>query len=84
MKEYWQRTTVTGNDDEMGRIREIVLHRRGEDPMVMAFRRNHALAGCGRIRMETEEVFMMDRAEDGQRTAVTIPRDERKQEEWDW
>lgn len=83
MKEYWQRTTVCGNDEEMGRIREIVLHRRGEDPMVMAFRRNHALAGCGRIRMETEEVFMMDLAED-RRTAVTIQRDERKEEEWDW
>ena len=83
MKEYWQRTTVTGNDEEMGRIREIVMHRRGEDPMVMAFRRNHALAGCGRIRMETEEIFQLEKAED-RRTAVTIPRDERKEEEWDW
>ena len=83
MTEYWQRTTVYGNDEELGRIREIVMHRRGEDPMVMAFRRNHALAGCGRIRMETEEVFMMNRAED-RRTAVTIPRDERKETEWDW
>ena len=83
MKEYWQRTTVYGNDDEMGRIREIVLHRRGEDPMVMAFRRNRAIAGCSMIRMETEELFLVEKAED-RRTAVEIPRDERKEEEWDW
>lgn len=84
MTEYWQRTTVTGNDDEMGRIREIVMHRRGEDPMVMAFRRNHALAGCGRIRMSTEELFRIEKAEESARTRAEIPRDERKEEEWDW
>jgi hypothetical protein len=33
--------------------------------------------------METEEIFQLEKAED-RRTAVTIPRDERKEEEWDW
>lgn len=84
MTEYWQRTTISGTDEDRSGIREVVMHRRGEDPLVMAFRRNRELAGCSRIRMETEELFLMEMAEDGRRTAMEIPRDERKEEEWDW
>ena len=85
MMEYWQKTKVLGTDDEKNSHIETVLHKRGADPMVMAFRRNQGLAGCGRVQMETEEVFIMDRAEECRRVREDIPRDGRQDEaEWEW
>ena len=85
MTEYWEKTEVRGTDEEKRTWMETVLHRRGADPMVMAFRRNQGLAGCGRVQMETVEVFIMDRAEERRRVREDIPRDGRQDEaEWEW
>ena len=84
MTEYWQRSVVTGNVGD-GVITETVLHRRGEDPIVMACRRNLELAGCGRIIVETGEAFMEDRkGPEARRTKDEIPSGGHQGEEWDW
>ena len=92
MIEHWQRTKVTGIETQVlengKKIRrehaEDILHRRGQDPMVMACRRNNRIAGCGMIYTATEEAFTGIR-EDAPptRRKADIPRDDR-QEEWDW
>ena len=38
-----------------------ILHRRGEDPIVMACRRDGMLAKCDRISVETQEAFVEQR-----------------------
>ena len=83
MTEYWEKSVVTGYAGE-GVITETVLHRRGEDPIVMACRRNLELAGCGRIETQTEEAFMQIRKEEARRTAEDIPHGGRPGEEWEW
>ena len=82
MIEYWERTTVTGYDGEK-QHKEIVLHRRGEDPMVQAFRRNRELAGCGKIETDTREAFSREIREDRDERR-RIPRSRNDEEEWDW
>ena len=84
MVEYWERTAVSGVDVQKIEHRETVLHRRGEDPMVMACRRNRGLAGCDRIRTATEEAFLMIRGEQEARRPERIPKGEVRYEEWDW
>ena len=87
MTEYWQRSAVTGSggDAENGFTEtEIVLHRRGEDPIVMACRRNRRLAGCHRFSTATMEAFMQIRTEDARRTREDIPHGGHQGEEWDW
>ena len=85
MTEYWQRTMVRGTDDEKIEHREEVLHRRGEDPLVMACRRNQKLAGCSRISTDTTEAFMQIRKDaEGSRQREDIPRDERREDAWEW
>ena len=84
MTEYWQRSIVKGiaGDEE---IKETVLHKRGEDPITMACRRNLELAGCGRITVETAEAFMEDRkGPEARRTKDEIPSGGHQGEEWDW
>ena len=87
MRDHWERSTVTGTGTEDGReFSEEILHRRGEDPMVLAFRRNLRLAGCSRIGVETTEAFQMERKRpEGHRKRADIPKDSgSKFEEWDW
>lgn len=85
--EYWERTEVTGQRSGDGAgytVRESMLHRRGEDALVMACRRNNRMAGCSRFCLETEEAFMIIRGKDGERR-VSIPKGRGiRFEEWDW
>lgn len=85
MNEHWERTVVTGHGPEGLYAVETVLHRRGDDVLQMAMRRNPALAGCNRIEMQTMEAFIQKcREEDARRRKEDIPRDNSKGEEWDW
>ena len=85
MTEYWQRTIVRGTDDEKNEHREDVLHRRGEDPLRMACRRNQQLAGCSRISMDTVEAFQQIRQDaEESRRQKDIPRDGRREDAWEW
>lgn len=80
MTENWERTIVAGED-----AAEVVLHRRGEDPLVMAFRRNLKLAGSNRISMETEEAFTLRKEKEIQRRHKRdIPTEGQRFEEWGW
>ena len=85
MIEYWERTQISGTDAEgMGHF-EDVLHRRGEDPLVMACRRNRELAGCHSYLIQTDEAFMQIREERDARRTEEIPKDQGNRfEEWDW
>jgi hypothetical protein len=85
MTEYWQRTIVRGVDDEKIEHREEVLHRRGEDALVMACRRNQKLAGCSRISTDTAEAFTQIRKDaEESRRREDIPRDSRREDAWEW
>ena len=85
MTEYWERTVVTGRDDEKMQHREEVLHRRGQDPVVMACRRNQKLAGCNTIYHFTAEAFLLNRDEGNEsKRRKDIPRDERREDAWEW
>ena len=83
MIEHWERSVVSGKGPEI-EATETVLHRRGEDAMQMALRRNPKLAACSTIRVDTEEAFTRIREEDARRTAADIPRDDRQGEEFEW
>ena len=48
MIEHWERTQVVGRGPEGDEVRETVVHRRGEDALGMAMRRNPEMAGCGK------------------------------------
>lgn len=80
MTEYWERTIVAGED-----AAEVVLHRRGEDPLVMAFRRNLKLTGSNRISMETEEAFTLRKEKEIRRKHKSdIPTEGPRFEDWGW
>lgn len=83
MIEHWERSTVSGKGNEIT-VTETVLHRRGEDAMQMAIRRNPQLAACNTIEVQTVGAFTREVAEEKRRTPADIPRDERQAEEWDW
>jgi hypothetical protein len=85
MTEYWERTQVIGTNED-GAYCENVLHRRGEDPMVMAFRRNRKLAGCNVVTISTEEAFLQIRdIQPAQRDRGAIPKERGiRYEEWEW
>ena len=85
MTEYWERTVVTGRGPDDLYAVETVLHRRGEDVLQMAMRRNPALAGCNRVEMQTVEAFVQECLEaEERRRKDDIPRSEHQGEEWDW
>ena len=86
MIEQWDMTKVSGVQGEDAQsAAETVLHRRGEDPMVIAFRRNRALTGCNRIVMETVACFNQERkGPEARRTKDEIPSGGHQGEEWDW
>ena len=85
MTEHWERTVVTGHGPDNLYAVETVLHRRGEDVMQMAMRRNPALTGCTKVEMQTVEAFVQNcREAEERRRKDDIPRDSRQGEEWDW
>jgi hypothetical protein len=83
MFEYWEKTLVTGHGENR-HTTELLLHRRGEDALSMAMRRNPLMAGCNTFTVETEEAFIQIREDDSRRTRMEIPHDDRTAEEWDW
>ena len=83
MIEYWERSEVKGVKDGTTVV-EFVLHKRNEDPMVMACRRNHALAGCDTFSVKTDEAFMQVREDEEKRTKDDIPGDPHAAEEWEF
>ena len=82
--EHWERTEVRGYGEDVA-ASEVVLHRRGQDPLTMAMRRNPLLPGCQIIRQATMEAFTRIREDlGGTRQRKDIPRDRRCWEfEWD-
>ena len=84
MIEHWERTQVTGHGPEGAEVTETVVHRRGEDVLGMAMRRNPEMAGCSRFEIRTEEAFSREKAEEPRRTQADIPRDDRQGEELEW
>ena len=85
MTEHWERTVVTGRGPEDLYAVETVLHRRGDDVLQMAMRRNPALAGCTKVEMSTVEAFVQNcRDAEAKRKREDIPRDNRSGEDWDW
>ena len=84
MTEHWQRTMVRGISDDTHYV-ESVLHRRGEDALVMACRRNQGLAGCGKFIIETVEAFTQIRHDaEKHRRRKDISRDNRQGEALEW
>ena len=83
MIEHWQRSVVTGSGENVN-AREVILHRRGQDPLTMAMRRNPALPASSRVEVRSYEAFTMIREDERRRTAEDIPRDDRQGEEFDW
>jgi hypothetical protein len=61
--EYWEKTCITGWDAEKEKHTECVLHRRGEDALQMAIRRNPGMQACMRFQTWTEEAFIHFRKE---------------------
>lgn len=92
MTEYWVRSRVYGSRHEEGtdaagdfRREEDVLHRRGEDPIRIACRRNLELARCSCFRVETDEAFLEIRGDAERRKERSeIKADGAGGEEWDW
>lgn len=83
MIEHWERSVVTGTGPEV-EATETVLHRRGDDVMQMAMRRNPQLAACSTISVRTAEAFTRIREDEKRRTPAEIPRDDRQGEEFEW
>ena len=88
MIELWDMTLVhgtRGEEDAKEHLSETVLHRRGDDPMVIAFRRNRELAGCNRITMMTVAGFSQVRREETRRTKADIPKEKGNTfDGWEW
>lgn len=82
MIEHWQRSVVSGSGENIS-ASETVIHRRGEDVLRMAMRRNPGLPACSRVEIRTAEAFTEDRKAEDPRRPEDIPRD-RNGEEWDW
>ena len=83
MRIYYDRSVVTGHagEDGGGRvISEEIIHRREQNPILLAVKRNNALAGCGRISAETVPAFSQWVDEAPHRTKADIPRQEGRDE----
>lgn len=87
MTEHWMESTVRGWDESQKKeITEVILHRRGADPMVLACRRNGELAGLSRIRVSTVELFSQERRDPEkhrQRKDISFDRLWRFSDNWD-
>ena len=83
MIEHWERSVVRGRGPEI-EATETLLHRRGEDAMQMAMRRNPQLAACSTIKVQTVEAFTRVIEDEPRRTQAEIPRDDRQGEEFEW
>lgn len=84
MIEHWERSAVIGYSEDGERTSETVLHRRGEDALQMAMRRNPELAACGRVKIRTAEAFQEERQAEDTRRPEDIQRDRKNSEEWEW
>ena len=90
--EYWEETNVCGwRRNENGKLKygadEKVLHRRGQDPVVLACRRNRELAGCEHIAITTTEAFavqLKDNAEIDREIEREKREDRQRGREWDY
>ena len=83
MIERWERSVICGSGENVS-ASETVLHRRGEDALQMAMRRNPELASCSRVEIRTAEAFAEDRQAEATRRPADIPRGQRNSEEWEW
>ena len=63
MTEYWQRSEISGHKSGDGgyNVSQVIIHRRGDDPIRMACRRDGRMASCERFTVETEEAFQEER-----------------------
>ena len=84
MTEHWEKTIVIGRGPEERYAKETILHRRGEDVLGMAMRRNPMMPGCDWFEMETTDAFLLERLQDEVFRVTDIPRDRKGGEEWDW
>ena len=84
MIEYWERSAVIGYSEDGERTSETVIHRRGEDVLQMAMRRNPELPACSRVEIRTAEAFQEERQAEETRRPDDIPRGKRNSEEWEW
>ena len=73
MIEHWERTMVVGQGPEGREASETVVHRRGEDVLGMAMRRNPEMAGCSRFEMRTVEAFTRIRDRTTRHTYRKVP-----------
>ena len=83
MIEHWQRSVVTGGGENVN-AREVILHKRGQDPLNMAMRRNPDMPACSVLHVFTQEAFTQIREDGRIRRRMEIPRDDRQGEEFDW
>lgn len=85
MIEHWERTVVAGRGENGRYTVETILHRRGEDALGMAMRRNPMMPGYSRFEIRTAEAFTQNReTEANRRRKDDIERDGQRLEEWDW
>ena len=83
MIEHWQRSVVSGSGENVN-AREVILHKRGQDPLNMAMRRNPDMPACSVVYVFTREAFTQIREDERRRTRAEIPRDDRQGEEFEW
>ena len=80
MMEHWEHSIVRGNKngDDGYTVFQTILHRRGEDPVRLACRRDGRMAACSRIEVSTTEAFLEERHDlPVHRDRKAIPKDER-------
>ena len=82
MTEHWEKTIVIGRGPEERYAKETILHRRGEDVLGMAMRRNPMMPGCDWFEMETTDAFLIERIKE-ETQQRNIPRDAGG-DEWEW
>ena len=83
MRIYYDKSIVTGHagEDGGGRvISEEIIHRREQNPILLAVRRNNALAACNRISAETVAGFNVWVDELPYRCRADIPKQEGRAE----
>ena len=73
MRITYERARVTGIQEDGKTVTEDVTCLLQQDPMLLAVRRNHALAGCSTIKVETLERFTRYIDEFPYRSRADIP-----------